>query len=254
MKEYGLVGKKLGHSFSKGFFTQKFQNESIDACYLNFEMPSVTDPEKGLVKTIVDHPDLEGLNVTIPFKKDVLPYLDGIDPLAAEIGAVNTIRIDRDSEGVHLFGFNTDIIGFVDSVRPLINSRMPHKALVLGTGGASLAICLGMKKLGFDVVIVSRRESEGYITYTHLNQNPSILKEFGVIVNCTPLGMWPDVESAPDIPYCMLSSDQLLYDLVYNPDPTEFMKRGSSFGAKVCSGRAMLIGQALASWQIWNKK
>lgn len=253
MIEYGLVGKKLGHSFSKNFFTEKFRAENIDASYSNFEMQSVEDPEKGLLSTILGHPELRGLNVTIPFKKDVLPFLDSIDPLAAEIGAVNTIRINRDTDGLHLCGFNTDIIGFTDSIRPLLKPNMPKKALILGTGGASLAICVGMRRLGFEVVIVSRRNSDNNITYADLNSEPSILREYGVIVNCTPLGMWPDIDYAPDIPYSQLTSHHLLYDLVYNPDPTEFMKRGKSFGAQVCSGRAMLIGQALASWQIWNQ-
>ena len=252
MKQYGLIGRKLGHSFSKAFFTDKFGRVGIDSEYVNFEMPSVVDPEKGLLAVIESHPDLCGLNVTIPYKTDVIPLLDELDETAGEIGAVNTIKITRHQGKLKLKGYNTDLIGFLAMLDSLITPSTKKSALVLGTGGASKAVVYSLGSRGFKVVRVSRHEGDDVITYEKLKLCPEILDECGVVVNCTPLGMWPDVDSCPDIPYSRLNASKILIDLVYNPDPTRFMAEGAKFGAVTCSGRKMLEEQALASYRIWN--
>lgn len=252
MKQYGLIGRKLGHSFSKAFFTEKFSREGSDSEYVNFEMPSVVDPEKGLLAVIESHPFLSGLNVTIPYKTDVIPLLDELDETAAEIGAVNTIKITRQEGRLELKGYNTDLLGFLSMLDSFINPSTKKTALVLGTGGASKAVVYGLKKRGFKVIKVSRHEGDDVTTYDELRISPEIIDECGVVVNCTPLGMWPDVDSCPDIPYDRLNASHILIDLVYNPDPTRFMKEGAKHGAVTCSGRKMLEEQALASYRIWN--
>ncbi len=268
MTEYGLIGYPLGHSFSRAFFNNKFADEGIDAEYLNFEIPSA----EMLFQVIEDHPSLRGLNVTLPHKQAVIPLLDELSDEARAIGAVNVIRITRESGSSkpHLKGFNSDIIGFMESIRPLLQ---PHhkKALVLGTGGASKAICHGLERLGIEWRYVSRsRQSipsspspqQGQrsailspnppLTYSDIT--PSLLSDYTVIVNCTPLGMSPNVDNAPTIPYAALSPRHLLYDLVYNPETTQFMREGRRFGATVKSGLEMLHRQAIASWEFWNGK
>lgn len=252
MIEYGLIGHPLGHSFSRQFFTEKFEREGLDADYLNFDIESIDQ----LPQLIASHPNLRGLNVTIPYKQAVIPYLDELSDEARAIGAVNVIRIN----GSNLKGFNSDIIGFMDSIRPLLK---PHhrKALVLGTGGASKAICCGLDKLGLKWRYVSRRASSSSVSnsiagtppvLTYAEITPSILAEYTVIVNCTPLGMYPRIDSCPEIQYNALTSDHLLYDLVYNPDITLFMRQGRRYGATVKNGLEMLHLQALASWKFWN--
>jgi shikimate dehydrogenase len=284
MTEYGLIGYPLGHSFSRAFFNNKFADEGIDAEYLNFEIPSA----EMLLQVIEDHPSLRGLNVTLPHKQAVIPLLDELSDEARAIGAVNVIRITRESGSSkpHLKGFNSDIIGFMESIQPLLQ---PHhkKALVLGTGGASKAICRGLERLGIEWRYVSRsRQSippspspqqeecsaisspsspspqQGQrsaisspnppLTYSDIT--PSLLADYTVIVNCTPLGMSPNVDNAPTIPYAALSPRHLLYDLVYNPETTQFMREGRRFGATVKSGLEMLHRQAIASWEFWNGK
>ena len=277
MKEYGLLGYPLGHSFSRAFFLDKFAREGIDADYLNFEVPSA----EMLLQVIQEHPNLQGLNVTIPHKKAVIPFLDELSDEARAIGAVNVIRFTRkpvesvpdsssdNSPRPYLKGFNSDIIGFMESIRPLLQ---PHhrRALVLGTGGASKAICRGLEKLGIEWRYVSRQRqphssseqpsgivfggspAESPITYSDVT--PSLLADYTVIVNCTPLGMHPNVDSAPPLPYAALSPRHLLYDLVYNPEVTEFMRQGRRFGATVKGGLEMLHRQAIASWEFWNGK
>ena len=240
---FGLLGYPLGHSFSRAFFNEKFAREGIDAEYVNFELPSIDT----LPRLLKEHPNLRGLNVTIPYKQAVIPFLDELSDEARVIGAVNVIRI-----GQHLKGFNSDIIGFTDSIRPLLK---PHhqKALVLGTGGASKAICRGLEKLGLEWRYVSRKACEPH-TLTYANLTPDILTEYTVIVNCTPLGMFPKVDAAPAIPYEALTPRHLLYDLVYNPEETLFMKEGRRRGATVKNGLEMLHLQAFASWEFWNGK
>ena len=242
MDKYGIIGFPLGHSFSKGFFTEKFARESIDAQYLNFEIPDAT-----MLKDVLrENPELRGLNVTLPHKQAVIPLLDELSDEAREIGAVNVIRI-RDGK---LKGFNSDIIGFSESIKPLLQ---PHhsKALILGTGGASRAIRVGLSRLGIEWTYVTRSPREGMFAYSDLT--PEVMKEYTVIVNCSPVGMFPKVDQAPAIPYELLTPKHLLFDLVYNPEDTLFMKRGREQGAIVKNGLEMLHLQAVASWRFWNE-
>ena len=278
MTTYGLIGYPLGHSFSRKFFTEKFEKEGIDAQYLNFEIPSIEEfPE-----IIKNNPELRGLNVTIPYKQQVMQYLDEISEEAKAIGAVNVVRIERPSpqpspimgretmrnagnkpdglpikgdmsEGLRgsLIGYNSDVIGFVESIRPLLKAHH-KKALILGTGGASKAIRYGLeKKLGMKTLFVSRSAREGMITYEEVTAE--VLKEYEVIVNCSPVGMYPHVDEFPALPYEAMNENNLLYDLVYNPLETLFMKKGAEQGATVKNGLEMLHLQAIASWKFWEK-
>lgn len=242
MDKYGIIGYPLGHSFSRAFFTEKFQREHIDAEYVNFEIPSA-DMLPGIVQA---NPNLRGLNVTLPHKEAVIPMLDELSDEAKEIGAVNVIRV-RDGR---LKGFNSDIIGFMDSIRPLLKPWHQH-ALVLGTGGASRAIRVGLQRLGIQWTYVSRTPAPGRLTYADLTPDP--MEHYQVIVNCSPVGMFPRVDACPDIPYQLLTGRHLLYDLVYNPQETLFLKRGAEHGAAVKNGLEMLHLQALASWRFWNE-
>lgn len=254
MKKYGLIGFPLGHSFSAGFFAEKFANEGIDARYDNYEMPDVD----GLRALIEGDTELCGLNVTIPHKQAVIPLLDALSDEAREIGAVNVIRIERNADGaVRLVGYNSDIIGFKESLRPLLpptSSLFPLKALVLGTGGASKAIVVGLRQLGIVPTYVSRRPAPGQLTYDDLqdvSRARIILEEYTLIVNCSPVGMHPHVDEAPAIPYELLTPRHVLYDLVYNPLETRFMQLGRQHGATVKNGLEMLHLQALAAWEMW---
>lgn len=248
-KTYGLIGFPLGHSFSRNYFNDKFAAEGIDAEYCNFEIPVISD-----VRDVIDsHPDLAGLNVTIPYKQQVIPYLDRLDDEAAAIGAVNVIKITRDNENknaVKLTGYNSDFVGFRDSIAPFINDKR-KKALILGTGGASKAVYHGLKALGVEPVFVSRTPREGMLSYEQLT--PEVMARHKVIVNTTPVGMYPEVDRCPDIPYGCLTPEHLLYDLVYNPDVTTFMKKGAEHGAEVKNGLEMLLLQAFEAWRIWNE-
>ena len=248
MTTYGLIGYPLGHSFSRKFFTEKFEKEGIDAQYLNFEIPSIEEfPE-----VIKNHPELRGLNVTIPYKQQVMQYLDDISEEAKAIGAVNVVKCQLSTVNCqpHLTGYNSDVIGFVESIKPLLQ---PHhkKALILGTGGASKAIRYGLeKKLGIETLFVSRSAREGMITYEEVTAE--VLKEYEVIVNCSPVGMFPHVDECPALPYEAMNENNLLYDLVYNPLETLFMKKGAAQGASVKNGLEMLHLQAIASWEFWG--
>lgn len=243
--EYGLIGKKLGHSFSADFFNQKFAEEGIDAVYHLFPLPSI----QKFPKLLENHPSLRGLNVTIPYKQEVIPFLNSLSEEAKEIGAVNVIKIERTETGVGLKGFNTDCIGFRDSLQPLLPPEV-KEALILGTGGASKAVKYVLEKLGIKPLLVSRSPGKGNITYDSINAE--ILSRCLLIVNTTPLGMSPNVESYPPLPYNLLTPSHICYDLVYNPAVTEFMKRSAAMGATVKNGLEMLEGQAIAAWQIWN--
>ena len=242
MDKYGIIGNPLGHSFSKGFFTEKFAKEGIDAQYLNFQIPEIGK----LTDVLKENPELRGINVTLPYKTDVIPFLDELSDEAREIGAVNVVQIRNG----HLKGFNSDIIGFTRSIQPLLK---PHhkKALILGTGGASRAIRVGLTRLGLEWKYVSRTPREGMITYDDITAET--LKEYEVIVNCSPVGMFPKVDECPAIPYEFLTADNLLYDLVYNPEDTLFLKRGKGQGARGKNGLEMLHLQAIASWEFWNE-
>lgn len=247
MDKYGLIGFPLGHSFSKNFFNEKFENENIDAEYINFEIPNI----EGLVEILDVNPELRGLNVTIPYKEKVISYLDYISPEARAIGAVNVIRVTHKGNKLTLRGYNSDVIGFTKSIEPLLE-RFHRKALILGTGGASKAINYGLKSLGLETVFVSRYKRPGTIQYEDIT--PEVIKDYNVIVNCTPVGMYPKVEECPLLPYEAMDNHTLLYDLIYNPDRTLFMQKGAEHGATVKNGLEMLLLQAFASWDFWNGK
>lgn len=245
-KIYGLIGFPLTHSFSEGFFNTKFQAEGIDARYINFELPDISD----LMEVVSEYPELRGLNVTIPYKEQVIPYMDLMDDTAREIGAVNVIRFIRDKKGDLKFkGYNTDAPAFADTMRTLLTPTR-KRALILGTGGASKAVDWALQSLGIDTVKVSRTASEGVITYSDLSEE--VMREHLIIVNTTPLGMFPNIDSCPDIPYEFLTPEHLCYDLLYNPDITLFMKKSSEYGAETKNGLEMLLLQAFESWNIWN--
>lgn len=247
-KTYGLIGYPLTHSFSIDFFNRKFKAEGINARYVNFEIPDIGD----LMEVIAETSNLSGLNVTIPYKEQVIPYLDGLDPLAERIGAVNVIKITpgKSSNSFRLTGYNSDVIGFTDSIRPLLRP-FNRGALVLGTGGASKAVCVGLEQLGIRPLLVSRTEGKGDLTYAGIT--PEIMAQNNVIVNTTPLGMYPHMDECPDLPYDCMNSDFLCYDLLYNPDVTLFMKRAAEHGAVTKNGLEMLLLQAFVSWDIWNR-
>ncbi len=247
MTTYGLIGCPLGHSFSAAFFAEKFRREGIEAEYLNFEVPAV---EGHLMRIIAENPRLRGLNVTIPYKQAVIPFLDEMSDEAREIGAVNVIRVRRENGYVRLKGYNSDVIGFTESLRPLLKA-VHRKALVLGTGGASRAVMCGLKQLGIEAAGVSRMPRPGVLTYDDLT--PDLIGGTAVIVNCSPAGMYPHVEECPRLPYAALTPDHLLYDLVYNPEETRFMQLGRAQGAEVKNGLEMLHLQALASWKFWHE-
>lgn len=245
MDKYGLIGYPLGHSFSRSFFNEKFQNEGIDAEYLNFEIPSIEE----LPAIIASNPELRGLNVTIPYKEQVIPYLDYLSPEARAIGAVNVIKIVHNGKNVRLEGYNSDVIGFSQSIEPLLDP-MHTKALVLGTGGASKAIDYGLRSLGVDPVYVSRTPRKGMLSYEDIT--PELIKERNTIVNCTPVGMYPHVDECPPLPYESMDIHTILYDVVYNPAETLFLKKGKERLATVKNGEEMLLLQAYAAWDFWN--
>ena len=234
MDKYGLIGFPLGHSFSISFFNQKFQDEDIDAVYENFEIPNIDQ----LDEILGSNPNLKGLNVTIPYKE--------------AIGAVNVIRVTHEGNDIRLKGYNSDVIGFTKSIEPMLEKKWHKKALILGTGGASKAVNYGLKNLGLETVFVSRYERPGTIQYKNIT--PEVIKEYNVIINCTPVGMYPKTEVCPDLPYESMDSHTILYDLIYNPDETLFMKRGAEFGAQTKNGLEMLLLQAFASWEFWHEK
>ncbi|GAA6530019.1 MAG: shikimate dehydrogenase [Prevotella sp.] len=247
MDKYGLIGYPLGHSFSKNYFNEKFHNENIDAQYINFEIPDIGD----LPEIVDSNPELKGFNVTIPYKEKVISYLDYISPEARAIGAVNVVKVEHKGSHVTLKGFNSDVIGFTKSIEPLLE-KFHKKALILGTGGASKAINYGLKSLGLENIFVSRFQRPGTIQYEQIT--PEMVQEYNVIVNCTPVGMYPHVDECPQLPYKAMTTRNLLYDLIYNPDETLFMKRGKAQGANVKNGLEMLLLQAFASWEFWNGK
>ena len=248
MDKYGLIGYPLGHSFSISYFNDKFADEGINAKYENFEISSIDQ----LQEVLDTNPNLRGLNVTIPYKERVIEYLDSITPEAQAIGAVNVIRVWQDGKNLKLKGYNSDVIGFTQSIEPMLDPNWHKKALILGTGGASKAINYGLKSLGLETVYVSRYERPGTIQYASIT--PEVVKEYNVIVNCTPVGMYPHTEECPPLPYEAMDHHNILYDLIYNPDETLFMKRGRQQGAEVKNGLEMLLLQAFASWEFWHEK
>lgn len=242
MRRFGLIGKNISYSFSPGYFRQKFDKLGLEDCqYEIFDLPGISTFQ-GLLERFTD---LEGLNVTIPYKEAVIPYLNQLDTQALEIGAVNTIRI---REG-RTKGYNTDVIGFRESLRPLLIPT-DRAALILGTGGASKAVAYGLRQLQIPFRLVSRKPENGHLAYSDLSAE--VLREYQILINCTPLGTHPEVEKAPPLSYEALGSDHLLYDLIYNPSQTAFLKRGLQQGARTKNGLEMLHLQAEASWNIWN--
>lgn len=245
MREFGLLGFPLGHSFSKRYFTEKFAKEKINACYTNFETENAED----IIEIIKNHTSLHGFNVTIPHKSAIIPLLSEISEDANEMGAVNCVKIIRYGGVVKLCGYNTDAAGFREALLNFI-PEIPDRALVFGNGGAAKAVRYVLKNLGSEPVTVSRTpRNPETIDY---RKAAELVPHTPLLINTTPLGMWPDCGSYPDIPYNAISSGHYLFDLVYNPETTEFMKRGAEAGAHVCNGYRMLTAQAEAGWQIWN--
>ena len=243
MKLYGLIGRPLKHSFSAAYFNNKFATEGIDESrYQNFELESIEQ----LPKLLQQQPELVGLNVTIPYKKEVLSYLHQKDAAVQEIGACNCIRI-MDGQ---LFGFNTDYIGFSHSLQQHLQPQHTH-ALVLGTGGSSVAVQYALRQLGIAYKLVSRQK--GFETFSYEELDDAVIKKHLLIINTTPLGMFPAVDAAPALPYHSLTRQHLLFDLVYNPEKTLFLQKGEERGAAICNGHQMLVLQAEAAWKVWNK-
>lgn len=245
MKKFGLIGYPLGHSFSPDYFNEKFHNEGIDAVYEKYELPVITD-----LQAIIDYTqDLCGFNVTIPYKEKVMTYLDNVVPEARAIGAVNVVKVTKKDGKPYLEGYNSDLIGFSRSIQPLLQ---PHhrKALVLGTGGASKAVLYALHQLGLSTLLVSRHKKDNTIQYEQIDKD--VMEEYNVIVNCTPCGMAPHFDECPNLPYDLITPRHLLFDLIYNPDETLFLKNGRERGAVTKNGLEMLILQAEGSWEIWN--
>ncbi len=238
-RRFGLIGKSLGHSWSKNYFTDKFSAQQIDASYENLEFKEISDCSREVLTPF------SGLNVTVPYKESVIGLLDELSPIADNIGAVNCIQVLENK----LIGHNTDAFGFRDSLRPFLKS-WHNKALILGTGGASKAVAYVLEQLGIEYRFVSRSPSEGQFAYEELNAKA--VEIFPFIINCTPLGMYPDVETAPALPYEYLGEKNLLYDLVYNPEQSLFLSKGAACRSQTINGLHMLKGQAEASWRIWS--
>jgi len=246
MRKYGLIGYPLGHSFSKTYFTEKFLRENISGCsYENFPIADL----KLLPQLLADEQDLHGLNVTIPYKSEIISYIDKIDTEAMEIGAVNVLKIKRSEGLIHLSGFNSDVTGISDSLKPYLSGGIKN-AIVLGTGGSSRAVCYVLKKFGLNITLVSRNKRVGIRDYSEINAES--LRNAGLIVNTTPLGMFPETDRRPEINYSLLNENQILFDLVYNPELTLFLRSGIERGCRVVTGLKMLHSQAERSWQIWN--
>ncbi len=246
MDRYGLIGYPLGHSFSRNFFNRKFNSEHIQATYDNFPLRSLEE----LRPLIEGIPLLKGFNVTIPYKQQIIPMLDQISDNAKAIGAVNVVRIERNGQEISLHGYNTDAPAFAQSLQPLLQ---PHhrSALILGTGGASKAVEYALQGLGIGSKCVSRTAKPGCLTYEQVTLE--LLNTHHIIVNCTPLGMYPQADNCPPIPYQAIGSRHLLYDLIYNPEQTLFLRNGEERAAQVKNGLEMLHLQALATWEIWKK-
>ncbi|RIJ36718.1 shikimate dehydrogenase family protein [Pontibacter oryzae] len=245
MRKFGLIGKKLSHSFSKKYFTEKFKREGIlDAQYELYELPHMA----GLPELLQQEPELVGLNVTVPYKEQVIPLLDEMDEAAAQIGAVNTIKIS----GGKTKGFNTDFIAFKSSLQEFYPIHKQSKALVLGTGGAAKAVWAALDALAIPFLKVSRTAGAGQVSYSQLSDQ--VLQTHQLIINTTPIGMYPQVQEAPELPFSGITQQHYVYDLVYNPEETLLMQKCAANGAKVINGLPMLYQQADAAWSIWNFK
>ena len=246
MRQFGLIGRKLGHSFSAKYFGEKFKREGLDleCAYSLYELSTIEQVEELVAST----PSLVGFNVTIPYKQQIIPYLDAVSDEARGIGAVNCVKILADG---HRIGYNTDVVGIRSSLDSLMGGADVGQALVLGTGGASRAVQYVLAERSIDCKVVSREKSKGDITYDELT--PDVVASHTLIINASPVGMYPNVEQAPDIDYNSLSENHFLFDLVYNPEVTRFMELGAAQGAQTLSGLDMLYAQAEAAWRIWNE-
>lgn len=246
MKKLGLIGYPLGHSFSKKYYLDKFEREHIQG--IDYDLYALADLAD-FQKLYQQDQQFYGFNVTIPHKQAVLPLMDELSPEAAQMEAVNCIRIQRHGDQVTLKGFNTDAFGFEESLKPLLQPQHT-KALVLGNGGAAKAVLYSLKKLNIDYAVVSRSETNGDLTYEQVNQQ--LIEEYTLIINCSPVGTFPNIEEAPAIPYEYITANHLLYDLIYNPTETLFLKNGREKGATTKNGYEMLLLQAEKNWEIWN--
>ncbi|MDB2321850.1 shikimate dehydrogenase [Flavobacteriaceae bacterium] len=241
-KIYGLIGKNINYSFSKNFFNNKFENEKINAVYINFDIKKIEE-----FKTIVTENNISGLNITIPYKESIINQLDYVDPTAKEIGAVNTIKFHNNI----LSGYNTDYLGFYTSIKNIVNSNT--KALILGTGGASKAIAYTLKILKIKYLFVSRsKKNKNYINYNEICKE--IINKHNLIINCTPLGTFPEINQIPQIPISLITNRHIVYDLIYNPSKSLLLKKSEENGATIINGYQMLENQAMESWKIWNSK
>jgi shikimate dehydrogenase len=242
MKKFGLLGRHIDYSFSRTYFTNKFKHNQLECEYVNFDIENI-EQFRSIIETT---PNLMGMNVTIPYKEAIIPFLDQIDVDAKQIGAINTIAFHNQK----LTGFNTDTYGFEKSLVRLLKSNH-NKALILGTGGASKAVAFTLKKLGIEYHLVSRRDSKA-VAFTYEKLSEDIIRQHQLIVNCTPVGTFPKIEQAPKLPYNAIGHDHLLYDLIYNPSETQFLKQGKKKKAQTINGLEMLELQAEKSWEIWN--
>lgn len=242
--KFGLVGRDISYSFSRGYFNDKFKKDHLPHSYVNFDIQSIDE----LLPVIKNSSNLKGLNVTIPYKETVIPLLDGLNKRADKIGAVNTIKITNSQK---LIGYNTDYYGFKKSIEPYIK-KYHTKGLILGTGGASKAIAYALKKLNIQYDYVSRSKKEG-VSFLYSELNKDIIASYNIIINCTPIGTSPKVNQCPNIPYEAITEKHILYDLIYNPEQTKFLSLGKEKGAITINGLEMLKLQAEKSWKIWNK-
>ncbi len=242
MSTFGLLGRNIEYSFSRAFFTNKFKKEGLDHNYVNFDLADLSLMPKNLLNT----PNLKGFNVTIPYKEEIQIFLDDVDLEAHEIGAVNTVKL---MPNLDLIGYNTDCYGFSKALQeflPTANKR----ALILGTGGASKAVAYALSRLDYTIEYVSRSGKNNGLSFKQVDKNT--LSDYSLIINCTPLGTYPNINSCPDIPYQHLGPEHVLFDLVYNPEETRFLQLGKAQGARTTNGRKMLVYQAEKSWEIWN--
>ena len=246
MRTFGLIGYPLSHSFSKKFFSDKFEQEKIDGC--KYDLFPIEKAEL-ILKLIDENSSLCGINVTIPHKLAVMPFINELDAAAAEIGAVNCISITSKNNAVFLKGYNTDAYGFAESLKPMLE-KQHEKALIFGDGGAAKAVKYVLKQLGIPYLVVVRKKVENTIHYEEVTEG--LLNEYKILINTTPLGMSPNLESSPPIPYKYLTNQHLAYDLVYNPEETMFLSKAKHQGAKIKNGLEMLYLQAERSWYIWN--
>jgi shikimate dehydrogenase len=246
MRKFGLIGYPLGHSFSKTYFTEKFHNEHIlDCSYDNFPIEDI-----GQIKNLIsENQDLCGFNVTIPYKSEIIRFLDSLETEAKEIGAVNVVKIRRIDSHIKLSGYNSDITGIRESLSSYLGKNV-KSAIVFGTGGSSKAVCYALSKFGINIIQVSRYKKPGLYTYSEISRE--LIDKCELIINTTPLGMYPELEGKPDFNYNLLSSKHILFDLVYNPEITAFLKIGIEKGCKTIGGLKMLHSQAERAWEIWN--